>query len=56
MPSPVVDPYSPAPQSAQDPHPDSEYLPSGQMAAIGLVDPDTHAYPALQFPTHDDAT
>jgi hypothetical protein len=46
---PLVPPYSPAAQSAHDPHPDSEYRPGEQMDAEGLVDPAAHAYPALQL-------
>ncbi len=46
---PLVPPYSPAAQSTHAPHPDSEYRPGGQMDAVALVDPATHAYPAVQL-------
>ena len=46
---PLVAPYSPAAQSAHAAHPDSEYRPGGHMDAVALVDPATHAYPAVQL-------
>jgi hypothetical protein len=46
---PLVAPYSPAAQSTHAPHPDSEYRPGGHMDAVALVDPATHAYPAVQL-------
>jgi hypothetical protein len=46
---PLVAPCSPAAQSTHAPHPDSEYRPGGHMDAVALVDPATHAYPAVQL-------
>ena len=50
--SPELEPYSPAGQSVHTAEPPRLYFPAGQMAAVALVDPATHAYPALQFPEH----
>ena len=50
--SPVLLPYSPALQLLQDPAPASEYLPTRQIAAVGVTDPATHAYPAVHSPLH----
>ena len=49
---PVVSPYRPVLQLVQTPAPPTLNLPSGHIAAVALVDPATHAYPALQFPLH----
>ena len=45
-------PYSPATQSVHTLAPVKLYRPAGHTAAVALVDPATHAYPALQFPVH----
>ena len=45
-------PYSPAAQSVHTLAPVKLYRPAGHTAAVALVDPATHAYPALQFPVH----
>ena len=50
--SPVLLPYSPALQLLQEPAPASEYLPTLQIAAVGVTDPATHAYPAVYSPLH----
>ena len=52
VPSPAVDPYSPAAHGVHVPDPPTLYLPATQIEAVGLVDPAAHAYPALQFPLH----
>ena len=49
---PGVSPNTPAGQSAHCPAPDRLYRPTPHMVAVALVDPATHAYPALQFPLH----
>ena len=49
---PVVSPYRPALQLVQTPAPPTLNLPSGHIAAVALVDPATHAYPAAQLPLH----
>jgi hypothetical protein len=46
----AVAPYSPGTQSVQAPAPASAYLPDGHWAAVEVVDPAGHAYPAAQFP------
>ncbi len=51
---PAVDPYTPAGQSVHDPAPANEYRPAGQMDAVELTDPATHAYPALHAPSQLD--
>jgi heat shock protein HspQ len=51
--SPVVLPYRPAPQSVQAPAPPTLNLPAAHTAAVALVDPATHAYPAEQGPLQD---
>ena len=50
VPSIAVAPYRPAAQSTHAPAPLSLNLPAGQGAAVGLVDPGTQAYPAVQLP------
>jgi hypothetical protein len=50
---PSVSPYSPALQLLHTPAPLKLYLPDPHTAAVGVVDPETHAYPAVQFPVHD---
>jgi hypothetical protein len=52
VPSPTMDPYSPATHDVHVPDPPTLYLPATQIEAVGLVDPAAHAYPALQFPLH----
>ena len=52
---PLVAPYVPPGQSVQTAAPAWEYVPAGQTDAVALVDPAAHAYPAVQFPVHDDA-
>ena len=49
-----VAPYWPAAQSVQDPAATRLYLPAGHSAAVALVDPATHAYPAVHGPVHVD--
>ncbi len=51
--SPRVSPYKPALQLLQVPAPRTLNFPTTQMAAVGLVDPATHAYPAVQLPLHE---
>ncbi len=51
--SPDVLPYRPALQLLHDPAPDKLYFPTLHTAAVVVVDPATHAYPAVQFPLHD---
>ena len=46
---PVVDPNCPMVQLVHVPAPVKLNLPTGQTAAVALVDPATHAYPAVQF-------
>lgn len=43
-------PYSPGAQLVQDPEPCREYWPAGHTAAVGLVEPRTQKYPAVQAP------
>jgi hypothetical protein len=50
--SPVVFPNRPAGQSTHTPAPNRLYQPTGQMAAVALVEPATQRYPAVQFPLH----
>jgi hypothetical protein len=46
-------PYSPAAQSVHTPAPLTLYRPAGHTAAVALVDPATHAYPALQLASQE---
>jgi len=50
VPRPDVAPYSPALQFVHNPAPDKLYVPAGHTDTVALVDPATHAYPALQLP------
>jgi hypothetical protein len=50
--SPVPFPNRPAGHSTHSPAPDRLYRPTPHIAAVALVDPATHAYPALQLPLH----
>lgn len=50
----VEPPYSPAAQTTHASHPDREYRPGPHAAAVALVDPAAHSYPALQLAVHDD--
>jgi hypothetical protein len=45
-------PYRPALQLLHEPAPVKLYRPVGHTAAVALVDPATHAYPALQLASH----
>ena len=45
-----VAPYRPAGHREHTLAPSRENCPAGHVAAVGLTDPATHAYPALQFP------
>ena len=49
---PGLAPYRPAAQLLHDPAPPTLYEPTPHIAAVALVDPAAHAYPALQFPVH----
>ena len=51
--SPDVAPYSPAAHRVHVPDPTPLYLPAGHIAAVALVDPALHTYPALHDPLHD---
>jgi hypothetical protein len=51
---PGVLPYRPAAQSVHTPALPVEYLPTGQIAAVALVDPATQKYPAAHVPVHDE--
>jgi hypothetical protein len=51
---PDTAPYSPATHTVHTPAPVKLYRPAGHNAAVAVVDPATHAYPALQFPLHVD--
>ncbi len=51
--SPGVSPYRPALQLLQVSARANEYVPSPQMAAVLLVDPAAHTYPAVHSPVHD---
>ena len=51
--SPDVAPYSPAAQKMQDDAPCKLYVPGEHIAAVALVDPALHTYPALHDPLHD---
>ncbi len=44
-----VAPYRPAAQEMHTPAPDRLYFPGGHVAAVALVDPTMHAYPAVQL-------
>jgi hypothetical protein len=44
--------YVPAVHSVQLEAPARLYFPEGHIACVGIVDPATHAYPALQLPLH----
>ncbi len=48
--SPVDAPYNPAAQLVQAPDPAVLYVPTGQIAAVAVLDPATQLYPALQRP------
>ncbi len=50
--SPAVEPNVPAGHSVQLPAPAKLYLPTAHTAAVGLVDPAAHAYPAVHDPLH----
>jgi hypothetical protein len=50
--SPLLLPNKPALQLVHDPAPPTLYWPTGHTAAVALVLPATHAYPALQLPEH----
>ena len=50
----AVAPYRPDAHTLQDPAPPTLYWPAGQVAAVALVDPATHAYPGLQVPEQAD--
>ena len=50
---PGVLPYRPALQLLQVPAPPKLYLPCPHTAAVPMVDPATHAYPAVHGPLHD---
>ena len=45
-------PYRPAEQLVHTPDPATLYRPAGHTAAVSLVDPEIHAYPAVQLPKH----
>jgi hypothetical protein len=49
----AAEPYSPAAQSVHSPAPLTLYRPAGHTAAVALVDPATHAYPALQLASQE---
>jgi hypothetical protein len=49
---PDVAPKVPAGQAVQEPAPAREYVPAGQMDAVGDVDPEPQAYPAGHVPLH----
>ena len=48
----AVPPYKPTEQAAHTLHPDCEYRPGGHTAAVALVEPAGHAYPAAHGPSH----
>ena len=50
--TPAVDPKRPAGHGVQTTAPARLYFPAPHIAAVALVLPDTHAYPALQLPLH----
>ena len=50
---PAVLPYRPALQLLQAPAPLKLYWPALHTEAVELVDPATHAYPAVHSPLHD---
>ena len=50
---PAVAPYSPAAHAVHVPDPDKLKAPGGHCSAVELVEPAGHAYPAVQFPSHD---
>jgi hypothetical protein len=52
VPKPGASPKVPAGQREHTPRPARLYWPMGQMAAVELVDPAAHAYPAVQSPLH----
>ena len=52
----AVAPYRPVLQLVHTAAPAKLYRPAGQAAAVALVDPATHAYPALQSPVHVEET
>jgi hypothetical protein len=54
--SPGLPPYRPTGQSVQVPAAAREYRPAGQMAAVGLTDPATQAYPAVHGPLQPAST
>jgi hypothetical protein len=49
---PVVSPYSPGLHMLHDAAPDRLYVPSGHIAAVALMEPTAHAYPAEHAPEH----
>ncbi len=50
--SPATDPYLPPGHGVHDPAPPSLYVPATHRAAVGVVDPATHACPAEHGPEH----
>jgi hypothetical protein len=50
--SPVVFPNRPTAQSVHTPCPPVLNFPGGHAAAVAVVDPAAHAYPAAQSPLH----
>ena len=52
VPTAAVAPYRPAAHILHAPAPAKLYWPAGHAAAVELVDPAAHAYPAVQLPLH----
>ena len=50
---PDVLPYRPALQLLQVPAPPKLYFPCPHIVAVAVIDPATHAYPAVHGPLHD---
>ena len=49
---PAVAPYLPATQGVHVPAVARLYVPAAHWAAVAVVDPATHAYPAVHDPVH----
>ncbi len=52
IPKATADPNLPAGHAMHDPDPARLYCPAGHTAAVAVVEPATHAYPAVQDPVH----
>ena len=52
--SPGELPYKPTLQLVHTADPATLYWPVGHCIGVGDAEPDGHAYPALQLPSHDD--